>query len=63
MVTDRIVHTQLELYSTSRLQSFQALFHILGIGTLVFKCHFMCQKAGSQVGRLKTTWSGKLSDS
>ena len=53
-----VVHTQLKLYSTSWLQSFEALFHILGIGKVSF-----CMLEGSQVGGLKATWSRKLSDS
>ena len=55
-------NTQLKLYSTSWLQSLEALFYILGIGNLVFKYHFVCWD-GSWVHRLKATWSGKLSDS
>ena len=46
---NHVVHTQIELYSTTWLQ-FEALFHILGTGNLVFKCHFVCQKAVRLVG-------------
>ena len=47
---DHVVHTQLKLYSTSWLQSFEALFHILGIGKVSF-----CVLEGSQVGGLTIT--------
>ena len=59
---DCVLHTQLELYSTSWLQSFEALFHILDTGNLVFKVSLHVSE-GSQVGRLKATWLEKLSDS
>ena len=49
---DHVVHTQLKLYSTSWLQSFKALFHILGMNKVSF-----CVLEGSQVGELKATWS------
>ena len=44
---DHVVHTQLKLYSTSWLQSFEALFHILGTSKVAF-----CMLEGSQVGGL-----------
>ena len=58
------MHTQLlELYSTSWLQSFEALFHIATwYRQLCFQVSLRVSE-GSQVGGLKATWSGKLSDS
>ena len=47
---DHVVHTQLKLYSTSWLQNFEALFHILGTGKVSF-----CVLEGSQVGGLTIT--------
>ena len=63
MVVDHVVHTQLELYSTSWLQSLEALFHIATwYRKLGFQVLLRVSK-GSQVGGLKATWLGELSDS
>ena len=45
---DHVVHTQLKLYSTSWLQSFEALFHILSTGKVSFSV-----LESSRVGGLK----------
>ena len=62
-VMDRVVETQLKIYNTICYSSFVFLV----TGNLVYKCEFMCCQDGSrvpvQVRGLKTTWSGKLSDS
>ena len=62
-VMDRVVETQLKIYNTICYSSFVFLV----TGNLVYKCEFVCRWDGSrvpaQVRGLKTTWSGKLSDS
>ena len=58
-VMDRVVETQLKIYNTIS-------FVFLVTGNLVYKCEFVCRDGSRipmQVRGLKTTWSGKLSDS
>ena len=52
-------------YTIQFAQSFESLVFLV-TGNLVYKCQFMCRdgsRVPTQVRRLKTTWSGKLSDS
>ena len=62
-VMDRVVETQLKIYNTICYGSFV----LLVTGNLVCKCEFVCwdgsRVPAAQVRGLKTTWSGKLSDS
>ena len=61
-VMDRVVETQVKIYNAICYRSF--VFLVTGI--LVYKYQFVCRddsQVPGQVWGLKTTWSGKLSDS
>ena len=61
-VIDRVVEIQLKIYNTICYRSFVFLV----TSNLVYKCEFVCRdgsRVPPQVRGLKTTWSGKLSDS